>query len=156
MAAGAAGSHREWRPSGLGSLGGSIPGMVPEMNPVRTEFDGAIGFVRAAVAARPDAGMARMELGMILTAAGHLDEAIATLQQLTPLFADGKELDFLLGSALLSSGRRSEALPYLKRSAERQPDDEWLQYALGATLAELGNDDEAREALLNVAIPQWE
>jgi tetratricopeptide (TPR) repeat protein len=134
------------------NFGSAHPGLIPKKLPVRPEFDEAIGFLRAAVAARPDAEAAWMVLGISLTVSGHLDEAIVTYQNAVSRFPEAGDLPALLGQALLYQHRPEDALPYLRRAAERDPANERTQFELGQVLLEMSEYEEARAALLKAKL----
>ena len=129
--------------------GSGPPGLIQKTNQVRPEFDEAAGFLRAAVAARPDAEEAWLMLGVTLAAGGHSDEAFHTYQRAaTWLPYESSLLDSLLGQALCGRNQHKEALPYVRRAVEKDPKNDGRQFLLGLTLAALGEYEEARAALL--------
>jgi len=138
-------------------MGGSImsgtglPGVDPERNPSRPEFDEAIGFMRAAVAARPGAETAWIFLGMALIGGGYDQQALATVRRAASSFPDSRGLDGMEAMILLIQDSYEEALPSVRRVAEREPESKIALYMLGSTLAELGKYDEAREVLQKFA-----
>jgi tetratricopeptide (TPR) repeat protein/serine/threonine protein kinase len=134
---------------GEASFGSALPGVLPATNPERPEFAEAIGFLRAAAAAKPGATMPWVMLGIALSGSGHLDEAVASHQRAFALDPEAESIHFLLGNALLAQGRHKEALPHLRREAERDTSEDWAHYMLGMTLAQLGEYEEGRTALLD-------
>jgi tetratricopeptide (TPR) repeat protein len=133
---------------GESSIGSGLPGALPKINPERPEFGEAIGFLRAAAAARPGATTPWVMLGIALSGSGHLEEALASYQRAFALDPEEESMDFLLGNALLAQGRHKEALPHLRREAERDSSEDWTHYMLGMTLAQLGEYEEGLSALV--------
>jgi tetratricopeptide (TPR) repeat protein len=134
---------------GEASFGSALAGVLPAPNPERPEFAEAIGFLRAAAAAKPGATMPWVMLGVALSGSGHLNEAVASHQRAFALDPEAESIHFLLGNALLAQGRHKEALPHLRREAERDSSEDWTHYMLGMTLAQLGEYEEGRTVLLN-------
>jgi tetratricopeptide (TPR) repeat protein/serine/threonine protein kinase len=132
------------------SFGSDLAGALPKQNPERPEFAEAIGFLRAAAAARPDATTPWVMLGIALSGSGHLDEAVASYRRAFALDPEEEAMDFLLGNALLAQGRQKEALSHLRREAEKNPAGDGLEhFQFGTTLAQLGEYEEARAVLLH-------
>lgn len=135
---------------GESSMGSELVGAIPKENPERPEFAEAIGFLRAAAAARPQATTPWVMLGVALSGSGHLDEAVACYQRAFALDPKEELIDFLLGNALLAQGRHKDALPYVRRYAERTPaGDDLIHFQLGTTLAQLGEYEEGRSVLIH-------
>jgi serine/threonine-protein kinase len=105
--------------------------------------DDAIGFYRAALALRPDAGPAHNNLGAALYTRGRLDEAISHFKQALhsdPRFAVAHNN---LGLALWARGRPEEAISHYQEAIRLAPTAPVFHLNLGNALRDRALLDEA-------------
>jgi serine/threonine-protein kinase len=111
----------------------------------------AIRFAQAAVAVRPDAAMARFDLGVALRAAGRLDDAIVQFEEAVRLRPEFNRAWMQLSSALVAAGRHAEAVRAFGGALETDPADVKERIDFAGCLEALGRLDEAvreyREAI---------
>jgi tetratricopeptide (TPR) repeat protein len=117
-------------------------GMVlAEMAP--PQRDEAVGFLRAAVALRPDSSGAHLNLGNTLMARGQLDEAIAGYRKALALDPKDAMAHINLGVALHAKGRLDEAIACYRKALELDPKNAQAHTNLGIMLSNKGQLDEA-------------
>ncbi len=124
-------------------LGQSVPGMGANPQAARPEITEAIGFLRAAAAARPDAGRAWLTLGLTLSSGAHWDEAIASYRRGLELVPGDANAYLALGTAFLGRKKPKEAVAALRKAVELGEGGAFVQVQLGTALAQIGQDDEA-------------
>jgi superkiller protein 3 len=83
-----------------------------------------IGFMRAAVALRPDSGHSMMNLGIGYKYLGQLDEAIACYRKAIELQPDNFQSYSNLGNALTEKGLTDEAVAAYEHAIELAPQDD--------------------------------
>jgi tetratricopeptide (TPR) repeat protein len=106
-------------------------------------FDQPIGYLRGVLARDPLDSDAFQNLGMVLYAAGHVEESVATwrkLLEMNPTYAGGHAW---LGETLLLMGRYGEA----QTAIEQESDEAWRLCALPIVAWALGRRAEADTAL---------
>ncbi len=106
-------------------------------------FPEALDWLRRAIAVDPHVAVYALSLGQVLTALGHLDEAIVANQRALELAPDMVEGWFALGISLQSAGRRREAVQAYRRALKLAPDHADAANNLGGALDQLGDLDEA-------------
>jgi len=115
------------------------------------QLDESIGFMRAAVALRPNSAAAHDELGRTLRRRGWHDRAIDAHRQAIDLDPDVALLRCSLVDTLRESGRFDEALQECRTAIELFPDDAATHSALGNVYFDKGQFDAAiveyREAI---------
>jgi serine/threonine protein kinase/tetratricopeptide (TPR) repeat protein len=82
---------------------------------------GAVRYLTAAVALRPDSPGAYLNLGLALREQGKLDEAVAASRRAIALAPRYAAAHLNLGIALTKLGKADEALPHLTRAVELAP-----------------------------------
>jgi serine/threonine protein kinase/tetratricopeptide (TPR) repeat protein len=110
----------------------------------------AVGFLRVAVAMRPESAV-YTRLGEALRAAGHHEEAVAAQRRALELEDKDGETHCLLAMALQGAGKPKEALAALRRAVERAPDNGWVRLHLGKALWDAGDAEEAIRAYRKAA-----
>jgi serine/threonine protein kinase/tetratricopeptide (TPR) repeat protein len=116
--------------------------------------DEAVGYFRAAVAARPTSAEARSILGLALMKKGDVDGAIAAYQQaiaLDPKFGNPRSL---LGSLLMSSGRQDEAMAVFREVIQLNISDRTSYVTVARHLGACGSELE-RKGRLDEAIAEY-
>lgn len=106
----------------------------------------AMGYIRAALAIRPESDTARTELGWSLCTAKEYDDAIATVQIAIETNPVRAPLHFLLGYALSRQGRFDEAIDAWKKTIEIDPQHASAQYNICVALRVQRKYDDALEA----------
>ena len=86
-------------------------------------WDEALGYIRAALALRPDSSAAYNDLGQILRSMGRVEEAIYALERAVQLDPKNLMAHGNLARALDSVGRRDEAIEQFRRpwASHRDP-----------------------------------
>jgi tetratricopeptide (TPR) repeat protein len=108
--------------------------------------DEAIGYYRAALALRPDAGVVHNNLGVALRQKGWLDEAIGHYEQAVRLDPKSALAHTNLGNALHKKGRLDEAIGHYQQAIRLNPGSAALAHThLGNALHKKGRLDEAIE-----------
>lgn len=100
------------------------------------EFSAAEPLLRSILGHDPKNGAALYNLGMMLSDAGRLDEAIECLEDLVHLREAGANGLVALGVAQKRKGLTDEALESLKKAASLEPDNGYALRNLAAVLAE--------------------
>ncbi len=124
-------------------LGKPASGSGTTPSAARPEFSEAIGFLRAAAAARPDSGGAWFSLALALSSGAHRDEAIASYRRGLELAPDDANAHLALGLAYLGQSKSEEAVSTLKRAVELGAGGALVQGLIGNALAQMGRYDEA-------------
>jgi eukaryotic-like serine/threonine-protein kinase len=114
-------------------------------------LDEAIGYVRAALALRPESPAVHHNLGFALHTKGQTEEAIACYRQALRLQKDYAHAHTGLGSALCEQGKLDEAVASHREALRLKPDLPEAYHNLGIALRRQGKLGEAvacyREAL---------
>ena len=110
-------------------------------------YDEAIGFLRAAVAARPDAALGWLGLGSKLRLRGSLDEAIASFREIIRLKPDLAFAHMNLGSALSQHGDLEDAIVSCKEAIRLDSDLAMAYSNRGLSLLLSGRFADAETAL---------
>jgi len=108
-----------------------------------TDRSEAIGFLRAAVAVRPDNFAAHFNLGSSLRQERRLDEAIAEFEKAIALNPRRRQLYYHLGRALDEQNRLPEALSAFQNAALCSPQSADAHYDVGVALDRLKRRPEA-------------
>jgi tetratricopeptide (TPR) repeat protein len=103
----------------------------------------AVGYYRAALAARPDSPGTYVNLGNALRAQGRPKEAEAEYRAALRLAPDYPQAHICLGVVLLNQGRRKEAEAEYREALRLKPDDPLAHSNLGVALWEQGRPKEA-------------
>jgi Flp pilus assembly protein TadD len=82
---------------------------------------GAIHCLRRLLAEQPDDATAHYQLGVLLTRAGHLDEALQHCRKAAALVPGNADFLSGVGAILLAGSRISDAIPYVERALEADP-----------------------------------
>jgi tetratricopeptide (TPR) repeat protein len=106
----------------------------------------AIGFDRAAIALRPEAAAAHVNLGLALTAQNRIDEAIDSMSRAVALDPRSSVAQYDLAIWLLQKHRTEEALVHARIAARIDPHQSLAHRVLGRALAQLGKYPEAAES----------
>ena len=102
---------------------------------------------RHAIAVNPGARQALRNLGVVLTGAGRVEEAIPFFEQLAAVDPDDFHLDFALGSLALRDARLEEAEVLLRSAARKRGEFRFLvDMKLGELHLQRGEVEAAREA----------
>ncbi|MBV8264841.1 MAG: tetratricopeptide repeat protein [Planctomycetaceae bacterium] len=119
----------------------------------------AIGYYRAAVAARPGAAVAHASLGHTLKHTGRRDEAVVCYRRTLGLLPDSAWAYYNLGTSLHDVGRTNEAADCLRQAIRLDPNQPWAHYGLGIVLQSQRRTHEAiashREALRLYPTLSW-
>jgi len=107
----------------------------------------AIGYYRAAVALRPDAAIAHINLGSILADAGRIDESIACLRRAVALDASSSAARNNLALSLLDRHLAAEAVEHATVAVQLAPQQPAMRGVLGRALMEVGRWTEAAAAV---------
>jgi serine/threonine protein kinase/Flp pilus assembly protein TadD len=118
-----------------------LAGFLLERKPPR--LDEGIGFLRAALAIRPQSPSAHVELGIALSQKGQRDEAIVCYRQAIRLNKDFALAHYLLGNALKIQGDVDGAIASYREAIRLKPDYVVVHNNLGAALDDKGLWDEA-------------
>ncbi|MFO0892368.1 MAG: tetratricopeptide repeat protein [Isosphaeraceae bacterium] len=105
----------------------------------------AVGYLRAALALRPDSPGAWVNLGAALNAAGRPDEALAADEQAIRLKPDYAGAHNNRGTALLNQGKLDAAIAAFREAIRLKPDYFLAHYNLAKALFENGAPAEAVE-----------
>jgi tetratricopeptide (TPR) repeat protein len=97
----------------------------------------------ATVERNPSAGIAHNNLGTLLLAEGHVDEAIAHFDKALALEPNAADVHSNLGSALLQRGLFEQAILQFRQAISIQPDSAMAHNNLGNALSRQGRLDEA-------------
>ena len=103
----------------------------------------AVGYLRVAVALRPDASAPHNHLGIALAGQGKVDEAIACYKKAIEREPRWPGPHNNLGDALAAKGKVDEAIACYKKAIELNPGDARLHSNLGYALTARGKVDEA-------------
>jgi serine/threonine protein kinase/Tfp pilus assembly protein PilF len=103
----------------------------------------AAGYLRAALAARPDYPTVYMYLGLALPGPEHLDEVIALNRKAVELNPSYWIAHCNLFSALAKQGRLDEAMAAMREAVRLRKDDPVGHYCLGNVLRDKGQLDDA-------------
>jgi eukaryotic-like serine/threonine-protein kinase len=107
------------------------------------QSDEALGYLRAALALRPDAPLVHNNLGAILDRKGRLDDAISHYEQTLRLDPRYTLAHINLGRALRAKGHPEEALRHCEQALLLDPKSAMAHYALALALRDKGRLDEA-------------
>jgi tetratricopeptide (TPR) repeat protein len=105
--------------------------------------DDAIGFYRAALALRPEAGPAHNNLGAALYTKGRLDEAISHFEQAIDSDPNFAVAHNNLGLALWAKGRPEEAISHYREALRLDPKAPAFHLNLGLALRDKAQADAA-------------
>ncbi len=103
----------------------------------------AMDAYRAAIARRPDMGLAYRRLAFLQWEAGAPAEAIATMRSALEKTGPDIDLEIRLGTYLAETGNAQEAIPMLRRVTTAQPDNSEALNALGIAYAQAGRGPQA-------------
>ncbi|HYT92769.1 MAG TPA: tetratricopeptide repeat protein, partial [Gemmataceae bacterium] len=103
----------------------------------------AVGYYRAALAARPGAVLVYLNLGAVLNHAGERDEAIVYYQRALELDPGSAPAHNHLAIALVGARRLDEALDHFRRALRLDPGQAGVHCNLAAVLETKGRLDEA-------------
>ncbi len=109
----------------------------------QTRFDEAVGYLRTAIALRPQSPGARLNLAYALEKAGRLEETVPELQEAIRLKPDYDGAFSSLAHHLLTLDRPQEALTYFRKALELRPESSLLHCDLGECLRITDMFDEA-------------
>lgn len=107
----------------------------------------AIGFYRAALALRPEAGAVHIQLGHELKKRERIDEAIDCFQRAVSLDPNGLTGLSNLALSLLQRGRFAEAAVHAEVAARLDPEPPQIHGVLADALVQLGRYEEAAHSL---------
>ena len=107
------------------------------------QSDEALGYLRVALALRPEAPLAHNNLGVILARKGRLDEAISHYQHILRLDPGYALAHVNLGLALYRKGHPDEAVRYSKQALQLNPKSAEAHRILARVLQDEGRLDEA-------------
>ncbi len=141
----ACGRERRWLPRAVGGALVLVLG-VSTAREAATYTD-LKSLWTATLARNPAAGLAHNNLGTLLLAQGHANEAITHFQQALALQPNAADVHSNLGGALLQQGRLDEAIVHLRRAIQIQPDSVQAHSNLGNALARQGRFAEALNEL---------
>jgi tetratricopeptide (TPR) repeat protein len=110
-----------------------------------------IGYLRAALALRPQSSVVYWRLGNALKAKGDLDGAIAHLEKASQLDPKLVELHTTLGGFLRLKGDLDGAVAHFNKALELEPDNAFTHWSIGVTL-ERKNDLEGAVAAYQKAV----
>ena len=109
--------------------------------------ENALRFFQAALAIRPDAAIARTNLGVALGMVGQIDESIEQLRASVLLDPKFSSTHADLGNALWLKGLRDQAMKEYRTAVELDPNSSSARASLGKALAESGEIANALEQL---------
>jgi serine/threonine protein kinase/tetratricopeptide (TPR) repeat protein len=109
--------------------------------------DEAVGYCRAAVAARPGSAEARSILGLALARDGQADRGIAAYLQAIELAPEYTVAHNNLGDALRGKGKLDDAIARFRKVVELDPQFALALFSLGECYVQLGRLDEAAAEL---------
>jgi serine/threonine protein kinase/Flp pilus assembly protein TadD len=112
-----------------------------ELRPPRSER--AIGFLRAALAIRPDNPIILCKLGTALHHTSQFDEAVATFREAIRLAPEMAKLHTALSGLLLRQGNLEEAVTEAGIATRLNPDNAYAHVCLSYALFDQGKLDEA-------------
>ncbi len=95
----------------------------------------AVGYLRAAVATRPESALAHSTLGMALSDSGDQAAGIAEFRRAIELDPKSNILHANLGSLLMRAGDHDGAVAEFQRVIELDPESSFARYGLGLALA---------------------
>jgi serine/threonine-protein kinase len=107
------------------------------------EPEAAVGYYRAALAARPHTNAVHNNLGNVLKATGGVDEAIRHYRQATDIDPGYAKAHYNLGNALKAKDEVGEAIQHLRKSIELDPGFAPAHYNLGNLLYAKGEVETA-------------
>jgi serine/threonine-protein kinase len=108
-----------------------------------SQLDEALGYYRAALALRPEAGAVHNNFGIALAKKGRLDEAIRHLEQALRLNPQYAAAHYNLATALRSKGRLDEAITQYQQAVRIDPRFPLAHNGLGSALRARGRLDKA-------------
>jgi tetratricopeptide (TPR) repeat protein len=103
----------------------------------------AVGYYRAALVVRPEAGVVYSDLGLALSVTGRLEEAIACYQKAIALDPRFTWAHNNLGVALLDKGDVNGAIAACQRAIDLDPNHPHAHFYLGNALLARGDHDKA-------------
>ena len=106
----------------------------------------AVGFYRAAIALRPTAAAAYVNLGNALSRQNRIEDAIDSMNRAATLDPCSLVAQYNLASLLLATHRPEEAVVHARIAAQIDPEEPKVHRMLGRTLAMLGKYCEAVES----------
>jgi len=98
---------------------------------------------RATIVRNPGSSLAHIDLGVILEAQGHLDDALLHFEKAVELRPDEADAHYNLGEALVRKGRTEDGLVQYRKALEIQPDFPDTQNNLAGVLVQKGKADES-------------
>ena len=113
----------------------------------KRDVQGAVKYLRKAVARAPQFWTAWNNLGTIAYHLGHYEEAEQHFREALKYDPNSYEPLVNLGGALLSQGKIDEAFPINSRAVQSRPDDPLAHSQLGQNCFRLGDFDKAEEQL---------
>jgi serine/threonine-protein kinase len=121
----------------------------------------AVGYFRAALAARPDSSLGHGNLGYALSQQGRYAEAEAEYRKVVELQRDNSLAHSNLGSVLINQGKLADAEAVLRRAVTLEPKNLLALFNLGEVLRKLGKYSESRDIYRqaheeNKGNAQWE
>jgi Flp pilus assembly protein TadD len=132
-----------WINSLLGQL---IVGQSPGLRKDPVVAAEAVGYLRAALAARPASFAAIMNLGLALSSKGDYREAIELLEESRRLAPHHYRTHLNLGVTLDQSGDPASAVEAYREALRKNERNATTHYRLGIALEKLGKHDEAATA----------
>jgi tetratricopeptide (TPR) repeat protein len=103
----------------------------------------AISHYYRAIELSPNFIQPYINLGILFSDLGRLDDAIKILTQALKIDPDTKAIYYNMGTALAKKGENQEAIKYLREGVERDPKNAKAHNNLGAVYMKLGKTDEA-------------
>jgi serine/threonine protein kinase/tetratricopeptide (TPR) repeat protein len=103
----------------------------------------AVGYLRVALAVRPDSPLVHWSLAIRLREMGDLDGAVRHLQTAVHLNPSEGTYHADLGNSLLKKGRQDEAIAEFHEAVRVQPENAWAHSEFGNALRDTGRLDEA-------------
>lgn len=141
----ACGRGRRWLPRAVGGALVLVLGVLTARQAVT--YTDLKSLWTATIARNPAAGLAHNNLGALLLAQGHANEAITHFQQALALQPNAADVHSNLGGALLGQGRLDEAIVHLRQAIQIQPDSVQAHSNLGNALSQQGRFAEALHEL---------
>jgi eukaryotic-like serine/threonine-protein kinase len=112
----------------------------------RRQWEGAVRYLTAAAALRPDSPIVQVNLGSALHGKGDLDGACAAYRRAAALKPDYAMPHYNLGLLLKDRGRLNEAIAEWRKAVQIRPDFVWAQNNIGKAWKDLGRPDKALAA----------